>query len=299
VSSSQLTLSASLAAGSYLYRYEQDINQQIATIRIQKLNGGIEENLTISAKTYEYEIRVGAGGSDPSDTGSYHPLTFYNGSTGPFAPKAMAQIADGYVSLGGRYGSEALRAIYQSGAVNAFEISGGPTGYAPSIRGRGADTNVSVSLDMQGAGSFDVTAHSYGEYIARFFTAGSGAANRIDVYNGMTGFAPSIRGRGTDTNVGLSFDAQATGAIVFSNNGFATALLTLNGAAGTDSYIEINSGTASAAIAAKGATNADLVFTPNGTGVMRFGSYTGTALSPAGYITIKDSAGNTRRLLVG
>ena len=106
VSPSQLTLSASLTAGSYLYRYEQDINQQIATVRIQKLNGGIEENLTLAAKTYEYEIRVGAGGSDPSDTGSYHPLTFYNGSTGPFAPKAMAQIGDGYVSLGGRLGSD-------------------------------------------------------------------------------------------------------------------------------------------------------------------------------------------------
>jgi hypothetical protein len=44
----------------------------------------------------------------------------------------------------------------------------------------------------------------------------------------------------------------------------------------------------------------DVAFTPKGAGNVRFGTYTVSALlAVAGYITIKDSGGTTRRLLVG
>jgi hypothetical protein len=46
-------------------------------------------------------------------------------------------------------------------------------------------------------------------------------------------------------------------------------------------------------------TDIDIAFTPKGAGAVRFGTYTGTILTPTGYITIKDSGGTTRRLLVG
>ena len=46
-------------------------------------------------------------------------------------------------------------------------------------------------------------------------------------------------------------------------------------------------------------SNIDFAITPKGTGVVQFGTYTAGVLTPAGYITVKDSAGNTRRLLVG
>jgi hypothetical protein len=46
-------------------------------------------------------------------------------------------------------------------------------------------------------------------------------------------------------------------------------------------------------------TNIDLALTTKGTGVLRFGTYTAGILAQAGYITIKDAAGNTRNLLVG
>jgi hypothetical protein len=45
-------------------------------------------------------------------------------------------------------------------------------------------------------------------------------------------------------------------------------------------------------------TNIDLALTPKGTGNVRFGTYTGTALSIAGYIEIKDSGGTVRKLAV-
>jgi len=47
------------------------------------------------------------------------------------------------------------------------------------------------------------------------------------------------------------------------------------------------------------ANNKDIKFTPNGTGSLRFGTYTaGVAGDSTGYITILDAAGNTRKLMV-
>jgi hypothetical protein len=46
-------------------------------------------------------------------------------------------------------------------------------------------------------------------------------------------------------------------------------------------------------------TDIDLILTPKGTGVLRFGTHTAGILAQSGYITIKDAAGNTRNLLVG
>lgn len=47
-----------------------------------------------------------------------------------------------------------------------------------------------------------------------------------------------------------------------------------------------------------GDTNIDLLLTPKGTGVVRYGTHTGGGDTTSnGYITIKDSAGNTRKLM--
>jgi len=47
------------------------------------------------------------------------------------------------------------------------------------------------------------------------------------------------------------------------------------------------------------ATNIDIELNPKGTGRVAFGTYTAGAVSQTGYIFIKDSSGNSRRLLVG
>ena len=46
-------------------------------------------------------------------------------------------------------------------------------------------------------------------------------------------------------------------------------------------------------------TNVDLFLSCQGTGVVRYGTYTAGVVAQAGYITIKDSGGTTRRLLIG
>jgi hypothetical protein len=46
-------------------------------------------------------------------------------------------------------------------------------------------------------------------------------------------------------------------------------------------------------------SNRDIDLIPNGTGVVKFGTYTaGAATDSTGYITIKDAAGNTRKLMI-
>jgi hypothetical protein len=51
-------------------------------------------------------------------------------------------------------------------------------------------------------------------------------------------------------------------------------------------------------VAATGSdTNIDIFIAPQGTGVMRVGTFTSNADAPVtGYITIKDAAGNLRKL---
>jgi hypothetical protein len=46
-------------------------------------------------------------------------------------------------------------------------------------------------------------------------------------------------------------------------------------------------------------TNIDLSLVPQGSGNVKFGIYTASVVSQAGYITIKDASGTVRRLLVG
>jgi hypothetical protein len=45
--------------------------------------------------------------------------------------------------------------------------------------------------------------------------------------------------------------------------------------------------------------NINLRLTPKGTGVLQFGTYTAGVVAQAGYITITDAGGTSRRLLVG
>ena len=105
----------------------------------------------------------------------------------------------------------------------------------------------------------------------------------------------------------FNFYANGTAANVFAGT---TSLGGLVGAealratrvASAVNYLDVSGAiaTASPSLAAAGSdTNIDITLTPKGTGVLKFGTYTAGILAQAGYITIKDAAGNTRNLLVG
>jgi len=99
----------------------------------------------------------------------------------------------------------------------------------------------------------------------------------------------------------LVYNAGSTYRHVFRND--AGVHLHVGGSASTPvNYARIAGANASGhpTILAEGSdTNIDLIFTPKGTGNMRFGTYTaGAATDSTGYITVKDSGGTTRKLMV-
>lgn len=99
----------------------------------------------------------------------------------------------------------------------------------------------------------------------------------------------------------LIYNAGSTYRHVFKND--AGTHLHVGGAASAPvNYARIagsNAGGGPTILAEGSDTNIDLSFTPKGTGGVRFGTYTaGAATDSTGYITIKDSGGTTRKLMV-
>ena len=126
------------------------------------------------------------------------------------------------------------------------------------------------------------------------------AVNYVQVTGAATTGTPVISAQGSDTNIRLSLSSKGSSAVrVVSNNG---AVFDAIGVSSAANLLNFNNSVASSApsISVVGSdTNIDLAFTPKGTGNVRFGTYTGTILTPTGYVEIKDSGGTVRRLLVG
>jgi hypothetical protein len=121
------------------------------------------------------------------------------------------------------------------------------------------------------------------------------------VQGGATGGQVFITAQGSDSNIGLGFTAK-----LFANTNFFAAggfqQFQIGATASSVNYLQATGAAsgASPVISAQGTgTNIDVTLTPKGTGNVRFGTYTGTILTPTGYVEIKDSGGTVRRLLVG
>jgi hypothetical protein len=127
------------------------------------------------------------------------------------------------------------------------------------------------------------------------------AVNYVQVTGAATGGLPVISAQGSDTDVSLRYNSKGAGTHLW-YNGAGAAQFRVGAVASSANYLRANAAVAGAApaLVSEGSdTNIDLTLTPKGTGNVRFGTYTGTILTPTGYVEIKDSGGTTRRLLVG
>jgi hypothetical protein len=183
--------------------------------------------------------------------------------------------------------------------VNYFQTRGRGTGSGPFFLTDGNDTNVSANLGTKGTGVFSFL--TSGASLEQFRIAHTASAvNYVQVTGAATGSTPSISAQGSDSNAGLTIQAKGTAGVNIGNGTYFKALEVTAG--GVANYIQIASKATGVAptISALGTdTNIDLALTPKGTGNVRFGTYTGTILTPTGYVEIKDSGGTVRRLLVG
>jgi len=250
-------------------------------------------NLTLGG-TLDLSSPPAIGGTTPS-TGTFTTLT-----------------ATGQTSLGGASGSESLRVLtpisaaglrLQVGVPSSTVVRLGPAGGSVADFRILAPSFINFFTGSSSDGLSDGNAQMRVTHTAS-------AVNYVQVTGAATGGAPAISAQGSDSSVSMTFQAKGvSGILAFGNVGGGNnhAFKISTGAAvNTGNAIQVTGSVAGAgptisAVSNVSGTDAniDINLTPKGTGVLSFGTYTASVLTPTGYITIKDSGGTSRRLLVG
>jgi hypothetical protein len=180
--------------------------------------------------------------------------------------------------------------------VEGRNISGSPTMYV-----EGAGTNINTIFTTKGAGSHNFTSQGSRSNTQFQISSTTSAVNYVQVTGAATGGQVFINSAGSDSNIGIGFTAKLfANTTFFAAGGFTQ--FQVGATASSVNYLQATGAAsgASPVISAQGSdTNIDVTFTPKGTGNVRFGTFTGTILTPTGYVEIKDSGGTVRRLLVG
>ena len=165
------------------------------------------------------------------------------------------------------------------------------------------NANANFFIGANGSGTIRLTTSgtSLTEQMRVSHTAS--AVNYVQVTGAATTAPPAITVQGSDTNIRLNISSKGTESVDILTNNTGTRAAKFTYTASSVNWVQMTgaiAGSAPSYSVAGTDTNIDLTLTPKGTGVVQFGSYTASALLPvAGYITIKDSGGTTRRLLVG
>jgi hypothetical protein len=186
---------------------------------------------------------------------------------------------------------------------NWWEVSGRGATAAP-LFGVAGETNTSGIFYIKGSGfhrfATGAASDNGGGSVDQFRVAHTASAvNYVQVTGAATGSGPLISAQGSDANAELRFQSKGTGSVNVLEGGGFNSLRVLQRAASGDTWIDIQRNVGFVDfIAASGVTDGDIRLTPKGAGNVRFGTYTGTALSIAGYIEIKDAGGTIRRLAV-
>jgi hypothetical protein len=185
--------------------------------------------------------------------------------------------------------------------VNYYSAQGNSSGGAVTLLATGTDTDINSALTSKGTGSIRFQTNATAQEQMRVSHTAS-AVNYVQVTGSSTGNDPTLSVQGSDTNINFAFVSKGSSIYTFASQGGSSRQFRIDGTSASVNYLNVSgSGTGSApALSALGTdTNIDLTLTPKGTGNVRFGTYTGTILTPTGYVEIKDSGGTVRRLLVG
>jgi hypothetical protein len=194
-----------------------------------------------------------------------------------------------------------------SGVTIDNGIIGGTTAVAGTFTTLSGTTSVTTPIvQNSAAAAIAFKTNSASSAVTQFQVSHTASAvNYVQVTGNATTARPRIDFTGSDTNVGGAFVAKGSGAFVFASDANASTIQFFISRTGSaTNYLQVTGGATGSApvLSAQGSsdTDVDITFTPKGAGAVRFGTYTASALLPvAGYITIKDSGGTTRRLLVG
>jgi hypothetical protein len=192
-----------------------------------------------------------------------------------------------------------FRISHTASAVNYLQVTG-DSGDFPKLSAQGSSTNVAMVYITKGNQSHIFqTSGGTNQFIVAHTAS---AVNYLQVAGGAASNAPVLTTQGSDANIFMVLSTKGTGSYLFATNNLTSTQFSVAHTASAVNYLTATGGATgnSAKLNASGSdTNIDLALTPKGTGVLSFGTYTAGILAQAGYITIKDAAGNTRNLLVG
>lgn len=238
------------------------------------------------------------------------PTVTFSGGGGSGA-SAIAKIGTGttFKSLGGTssfntYAGEGLRINNDGFATltDYVEIQGGASVSGAYIGVNGSTATASLYVSGKGGGTVDFFTNGQGNARQARVSHTASAVNYVQVTGSVTTGRPVISMQGSDTNIPAGLYTKGTGNIDFRSHGGSNNQFVINSGNVAVNYLQVAGTTAGNApiLSAQGTdTNINLALTPKGTGTVQFGTYTASILTPTGYITITDSGGTTRRLLVG
>ena len=237
-------------------------------------------------------------------------VTAYGNATG-LTPGLFAEGSDTNIGLG-LYSKAAgpvftavrgaVSALFDNPAspVNYATITGSATGNAVRYGVGGSDSNITWAASSKGTSSLAFYTNNFAQAQLEILHVAA-AVNRLVAAGGATGVRPKVYVDGTDANIGMNFAVKGTGSYRF-DDGAGVPNLLISAVTSAVNYPVLTSSATGNAVTISTAgsdSNIDFAITPKGTGVLRFGTHSAIAAETVtGYITIKDSAGNTRKLAV-
>ena len=211
-----------------------------------------------------------------------------------------------------------LNVKYVIGAGAVITITTAGSGYVeqPTVTFSGGGGSGAAAYATVGTGTIIRTLGATGTTGLSFYTPGGEALRLVDsgatATNYLIGYGagaastPTFGVAGSDTNITFNTVTKGSGGYnVYTNwpanpaRQFAVAHT-----ASAVNYVQVTGGASGApgvvTMSAQGSsTDVDIAVTPKGAGNVRFATYTAGVIAQAGYITVKDSGGTVRRLLVG
>lgn len=186
------------------YTFECDINDQLSTLRVQKLLGSNEENVSLYARYDGYWLASQFAGS-----GKYRPVILSTGEVSTNPARQMNLYPNGDMTMGGAYNDDALRILGRSGVVaNRFEIQAATAGFRMALRARG-EANAGMAFDVAGTGDYLFTGGSFARSLFRI--TGNVSADTWPAVDANIGFA-AISAAGA-TNSDMRIVGRGTGGV--------------------------------------------------------------------------------------
>jgi hypothetical protein len=208
----------------------------------------------------------------------------------------------GSIQLASGGGTQAV-VTNTASAVNYLNLTGAATGAAPTISAVGSDATVPLNITSKSFGVVNINTGTGA--IAKFYDRATGTVDSPFLFRaGLAG----TQGGALTLPVSATVQVPDGSSITFNTISGSTSApagntqFKINHTTNAVNYIQATGAVTTGApeLSAQGSdANINLKLTPKGTGVLQFGTYTAGILAQAGYITITDAAGTSRRLLVG